>query len=167
MKILCFSDSHGTDYYIRRALALHPDAEVVFFLGDGLYDVSHFVMNDRARTWLTVRGNCDVVSRVGCQDAPKLAYITLCDKKIVYTHGDLYGVKYGTDGLRLLAEEQNADIVLFGHTHRPHESYISADNGGVYLFNPGSIGECYPAPKSFGIITLSEQGVLLSHGSFT
>ena len=167
MKILCFSDSHGNEYYMKRALSLHPDAEVVFFLGDGLYDVAHFVMNDKNRAWLCVRGNCDTAIRVGCMEAPKTASITLCGKKIVYTHGDLYGVKYGTDGLKLLAEREGADIVLFGHTHMPHESYIPNDNGGVYLFNPGSIGECYPAPRSFGVITLDEKTLLLSHGSFT
>ena len=39
MKCLCFSDSHGTSAYMRRALKMHPDAEVVFFLGDGLSDL--------------------------------------------------------------------------------------------------------------------------------
>ena len=167
MKIICFSDSHGTEYYMRQALTLHPDAEIVFFLGDGLRDIAHCVMNDRKRMWLPVRGNCDIMTRVGGKEAPKLDSITLFDKKIIFTHGDLYGVKYGTDGIISLAEGQNADIVLFGHTHRPFERYIPNDKGGVYLFNPGSIGECYPSSPSFGVITLDENNVLFSHGSFT
>ncbi len=36
MKCLVFSDSHGNVSYMKKALRLHPDAEVVFFLGDGL-----------------------------------------------------------------------------------------------------------------------------------
>ena len=50
MKCLCFSDSHGNSLGIRRALNMHPDAEVVFFLGDGLSDAENFIM-DKSRMW--------------------------------------------------------------------------------------------------------------------
>ena len=38
MKILVFSDSHGRDQYMLKALKTHPDAEAAIFLGDGLAD---------------------------------------------------------------------------------------------------------------------------------
>ena len=162
MKCLCFSDSHGSVDLIVRALRIHRDAEVVFFLGDGLSDIAHFVMNDRERAWLTVRGNCDMSASLFGNTVKKTDEITLLDKRIVYTHGDLYGAKYGKDGLISLGCERCADIVLFGHTHVPHESYIS--DGGFYLFNPGSAGGVGTAP-SYGVISITDKGVLLSHGT--
>ena len=47
------------------------------------------------------------------------------------------------------AEEQNLDVLLFGHTHRP-----LVDMRGKTLFlNPGSIGD-YAHPF-YGVLTLS------------
>ncbi|MBQ7387264.1 MAG: YfcE family phosphodiesterase [Clostridia bacterium] len=163
MKCLCFSDSHGFSYYMKQALLMHPDAEVVFFLGDGTSDAESIFLTDRARQWICVRGNCDFRSYTQAGEIKKLESIALMGKKIVLTHGDLYGAKYGSDGLLRLAENTGADIVLFGHTHSPFEKYFSTERGGVYLFNPGSIGSSYGA-SSYGVIMLTEDGVLFSHG---
>lgn len=165
MKCLCFSDSHGTSAYISRALEMHPDAELVFFLGDGLSDIDRFVY-DRTKAWLAVRGNCDLVGDIGGSLVKKVDSITLYGKKIVFTHGDLYGAKYGTDGIVSLAREMDADIVLFGHTHLPLEKYLSDGEKPLYLFNPGSIGVPYRSETSYGIIDITDKGVMLSHGNF-
>ncbi|MBQ8321808.1 MAG: YfcE family phosphodiesterase [Clostridia bacterium] len=164
MKCLCFSDSHGTDLYIKRALDKHPYAEVVFFLGDGLSDIEALTERDRGkRMWLFVRGNCDLQSWVNGIVAKKTDEINLLGKRIVFTHGDLYGVKYGTDGAVRLGVERRADVVLFGHTHQPFEKYASTDNGGVYLFNPGSIGA---RSAAYGVITIENENILFSHLAF-
>ena len=162
MKCLCFSDSHGSSYNIRAALSIHPDAEVIFFLGDGLRDIEDFIL-DRNRAWLAVQGNCDYSASLGEYMVKKTDSINLMGKRIVFTHGDLYGVKYGLDGAIKLATEQNADILLFGHTHTPLEKYIPTDEGGFYLFNPGSIGAGYGG-ASYGVINITDKGILLSHG---
>lgn len=163
MKCLCFSDSHGTSLTMRRALSKHPDAEVVFFLGDGLSDFEEFVY-DRSRMWIAVRGNWDTNGILGDQMVKKTDSITIMGRRVFLTHGDLYGVKYGLDGISRLAIDHNADLVLFGHTHQMLEKYISTDEGGYYLFNPGSIGGGFGIPPSYGIINITEQGILLSHG---
>ncbi len=165
MKILCFSDSHGTDLYIKRALAMHPDAEAVLFLGDGLDDVDDIALADTRRRWLAVRGNCDRSTVFSGVPVKKTEWITLEGKKIVFTHGDLYGSKYGDGGLLGLAKETGADVIVYGHTHSPRESYIELDGAGVYLFNPGSVGESFPHGASFGIITIDGDSVLFSHGN--
>ena len=162
MKCLVFSDSHGNSYGMRRALNMHPDAEIIFFLGDGLSDLEGFIY-DKSRAWLAVRGNCDMSSLLGDIMVKKTDSITLMGQRIFFTHGDLYGVKYGIDGVMKLAVDHRADIVLFGHTHLPLEKYISTDDGGYYLFNPGSIGG-RDGKGSYGVINITEQGVLLSHG---
>ena len=162
MKCLCFSDSHGSAYNIRQALSKHPDAEVIFFLGDGLRDLEDLIL-DRSRAWFAVQGNCDYHALLGESFVKKTDSITLMGKRIFFTHGDLYGVKYGLDGVKKLALDHNADIVLFGHTHQPLEKYIPTDEGGFYLFNPGSIGGGFDG-ASYGVINITDKGVLLSHG---
>lgn len=161
MKCLVFSDSHGSNLAIRTALNMHKDAEVVFFLGDGLSDLEPFV-TDKSRAFLAVRGNCDRSALLGEAMVKKTDNINIEGRRIVFTHGDLYGVKYGLDGVIKLASDTSADLVLFGHTHIPLEKYIPTDDGGFYLFNPGSAGAYKP---SFGIINVTEKGILLSHGS--
>ena len=161
MKCLCFSDSHGDSYNIRRALSMHPDAEVVFFLGDGLSDLEPFI-NDRKRAFLAVRGNWDTSAILGDNFVKNVDEITLLGHKIVFTHGNLHGVKQGLDGVISLAKERKADALLFGHTHIPLEKYLSEE--GIYLFNPGSIGGHRPVGASYGVINITEDGILFSHG---
>lgn len=161
MTCLCFSDSHGVKRNMRYALNKHKDAEVVFFLGDGISDIEEFILSEPSRAWIVVRGNCDHHSFVGSREVSKLESITLSGKRIVATHGDLYGVKYGFDGALRLAENTGADIVLYGHTHAATEKYFSTEGGGVYLFNPGSVGGVH-SPISYGVITISDTGPLFS-----
>lgn len=165
MKCLCFSDSHGTTAGMHRAIRMHPDAEVIFFLGDGLKDFDELIY-DRNRMWIAVCGNWDVNGILGDRMVKKTDSITLMDRKIILTHGDMYGVKYGLDGVTKLAVDHNADIVLFGHTHQMLEKYIPTENGGFYLFNPGSIGGGFGIRPSYGVINITESGILLSHGLF-
>ncbi len=159
MKCLIFSDSHGNTRNMKEAIARNSDAEVVFFLGDGLNDADTLEANDATRAWLAVAGNCDYMPLFKDGFVKKTDSITLMGKKIVFTHGDLYGVKYGMGGLLSLAGERGADIVLFGHTHEALEKYYNLENGGAYFFNPGSIGD-----GSYGLLLLTDKGILLSHG---
>ena len=158
MKCLIFSDSHGSPSFILEALDRHRDAEVVFFLGDGLSDADSIANYDSRRSWVAVRGNCDFCNLFCGKEAAKTEQITLMGKKILATHGDLYQVKYGLENIKSLALTHKADIVLFGHTHSPHEEYVGGEHP-FYLFNPGQ------ASRSYGILTLRENTVLFSHGS--
>ena len=157
MKILVFSDSHGRDEYMRKAISMHPDTEVMIFLGDGLVDFLSLPIDNKAR--LYVRGNCDWHPEYSF--IPTVDSITLGGKKIVFLHGHTHGVKSGADSIRNLASDMSADILLFGHTHTLIEHYDS----GVYYLNPGTIGGVGDSP-TYGIITLRENCILLSHGSF-
>ena len=165
MKCLCFSDSHGSFYGMKAAINKHPDAEVIFFLGDGLSDFEELI-HYRSRMYIAVRGNCDSSGILGDTMIKKTDSITLMGYRIFLTHGDLYGVKYGTDGVIALAREEGADIVLFGHTHTPLEKYVSDGEKPFYLFNPGSVGVPYRCETSYGIIDITDKGIMLSHGKF-
>ena len=171
MKCLVFSDSHGSAYFMERAIAMHPDAKIVFFLGDGIDDLSDIFNRYPGKSFLAVRGNCDRSIVALGRPIPKTDRIEILGKRIVYTHGDLAGVKFGIDGLILLAAETEADIILFGHTHSPVSAYIPCDESNAsapkkpfYIFNPGSIGML--GSPTFGILTLTEGEPLFSHGKF-
>ena len=149
-------------FYMNRALSLHPDAEVVFFLGDGLYDADALrAMDSRPRMWIAVKGNCDFHRLFDGREARRIEEITLEKRKILLTHGDAFGVKGSLSSLESFARERGADIVLFGHTHIPCERYVNEDRP-MYFFNPGSISS---GEYSYGILTLGEC-VLFSHGRF-
>lgn len=162
MKCIVLSDTHGYIETAKYALSKNPDAEVVFFLGDGIEDIE-FVANGRSDImWIAVKGNCDRTALFRENHLKGVESITLLGKKIVLTHGNLYGAKSGLGALIYLARETEADILLFGHTHTPCEIYVSEFEKPFYLFNPGTASGY---EGSFGIIELSEGSLpLLSHG---
>lgn len=155
MKCIIFSDSHGDSRNMKEALRRNPDAEAVFFLGDGLSDLETVAERDGCRAYLPVMGNCDRSAVFSSTIVKKTDTICLEGQRIVYTHGDLYGAKYGIGGLLKLAGDTGASVVLFGHTHTPYQHY----EDGLYLFNPGSI-----SVGEFGIMLITDSGILLSHG---
>lgn len=161
MKCLVFSDSHGSSAIMKKAIRLHPDAEVVFFLGDGLCDADKLASESSDKVWIAVRGNCDHSSIFKDRETLKVEQITLNGVKIVLTHGDLYCVKHTLGVIKGLAIRENADILLFGHTHDPIEQYISDAEKPFYLFNPGSASGYN---GSYGIIDITTAGIVLSHG---
>ena len=157
--ILVLSDSHGSTQNIREALKRCRPIDAVIFLGDGVGDLYSIASSCDSFAWLAVRGNCDYRddTLLG-RELPRVGEITLLGKRIVFTHGDVYGVKFGMDGLFALAEERKADVVLYGHTHRAKEEYL----GGVYYFNPGSVGATYGEHPTAGVLTIEEGAVLFS-----
>ena len=56
--------------------------------------------------------------------------------KVLLTHGHRYRVHHGTEEIKDWARANGADIVMFGHTHRP---VIEMDD--VIAVNPGSISQ--------------------------
>ena len=80
----------------------------------------------------------------------------LCGKRILFTHGHTYNEKSGRERLKAWAREQNADIVLYGHTHLAETEY----DEGVYFVNPGSLcsGRC--GYTSYAVIDIVEGGVM-------
>lgn len=173
--ILIVSDSHGRLQRLNELVAyrqslLAPDEVLnIIFLGDGLNDLFSCNRYDAVISH-AVRGNCDFgiqFSPYG-EEIPLYRLIQLGNYKIFMTHGHTLGVKGGRDELCREAARNGADIVLFGHTHVPSLEYIEKGSiRGVdkplVLFNPGSLGDF---EGSFGNLSLSDDGFLLSHGKY-
>ncbi len=130
MKICVFSDSHGYAYKLKEAVGQEaPD--FVFFLGDGEGDLASLRREYPNLPIEAVRGNCDIYSEL-----PTDLCCTVGGVRFFLTHGHRYGVKWDRDFLSLVTEarKNQAEAVLFGHTH---EAYLE-QRGDLLLMNPGS-----------------------------
>ena len=157
IKCLVTSDSHGAAQRLNTAVKRAGKIDAIFFLGDGLSDLAQIIQEHPLVPVIAVKGNCDFGNSIPDRTVYKIDSITLGEKKIVLTHGDLYGAKYGLDGLINLASNTGADVILYGHTHTPAENYID----GVYYLNPGSLrGD--RNPPTAGILTITDGGILFS-----
>ena len=151
MRILVLSDIHGDFHSMNRALALQPTAEAVIFCGDGAEQFAYMQETLTDKTVIGVRGNCDWSS-----DLPPAAVAELGGKRIFVTHGHLYNVKFTMDRLVYAAREQQADILLFGHTHQA----MTDHQDGLTIMNPGS---CHGYGATCGIIDITNKGDVVTN----
>ena len=148
MKILVISDTHGNWPLALRAwhLAMQPDA--VIHLGDGGSDaemLSHILGTGIIR----VSGNCD-----NGYTEPRELMLEFEGKRLLLTHGDMYGVKSGLTRLEQRGREVGADILLFGHTH--HATIITLS--GILLVNPGTLMRT-SQQTTFAILEITPTGI--------
>ena len=131
MRIAVCSDSHGGKLHLDRFIEYcrREKIEQVCHLGD-MVDDARYLRENLDIPVALVAGNCDFYSR----EAKETGF-HLMGRRLLLVHGDRYGVKYGYDRLSYYAEEQKADIALFGHTHRPFAAYV----GKALLVNPGAL----------------------------
>ena len=147
MRILVLSDSHRHNFNLFSAITEEPTAEVVYFLGDGANEFEEAqLIYGKELAFIGVRGNCDSFTSL-----PERDIRTIGGKKILATHGYLQNVKFGLTDLQLEAVSEKCDIVLYGHTHIPLNTY----KDGIYYFNPGSLRDgCY------GVVDITPNGVI-------
>ncbi len=143
MKILVFSDSHGVLRYMEEAIRREwPDQ--VLHLGDCVPDFEALKDEFPDIPMTGVPGNCDYGA-----EGPLTRILMLEGQKVFMTHGHRYGVKSGYLRAVYAAREQAADVLLFGHTHRPE----CFQEGPLWVLNPGAAGT-----GSYGILYLDPQG---------
>jgi len=162
MKILIFSDSHGSSSKMDSALDMHIDADIAIHLGDGTREFKLICESRPEIRSLFVCGNFE--DPFGKD--PLSSFVNeICGKRILITHGHSFSVKSGLGRLLQEAVHRKADIVLFGHTHVPLEKYVTEDVPyPIYLFNPGSISRPRDGHPSYGILDIRGSSVLFSIG---
>ena len=131
MKVLVFSDTHGSFGPMLRALReIRPDA--VVHLGDGEKDAAKVKAEHPGVPFYQVSGNCDYGSSL-----PDETVVSLGGVRVLLCHGHRYAVDWGRlDSMVYAAQEKGCSLVLFGHTHSPENTEL----GGVKLVNPGTAG---------------------------
>lgn len=141
MKILVFSDSHGNFDNMAQTVE-REKPQMILHLGDGWRDARRLQDRFPEIPLSQVPGNCDFHST-----EPPEQLLVVQGKRMLLCHGHTYGVKNSLLTAGLTAEEQDLDLFLFGHTHKP-----LIDRRGKTLFmNPGSIGDFRP---SYGIVMI-------------
>ena len=170
MKLLVFSDSHGRLEPMQSIIEAHADSvDAILHLGDGAAEVLTLRAKYPHIPIHAVTGNCDSYTYSEF-DITQDKCLTLGGYTLYLCHGDRFGVGGGTAALAAYAAFKNADIALYGHTHNAYEAYIPADENKpdakpMWIFSPGSVSKPRDSMLgSFGILDLSEQGVLFSVG---
>ena len=155
-KLLVFSDTHGNESNIEKALKAHGEkADALIFLGDGILGANEVFARYPHIPHVCVRGNCDIYA-AGESDE---ALVDMGGVKILCMHGHKYSVKSTVVRAVYRALEKEADMLLFGHTHQPE---VRREQG-IVLFNPGSLGRGYP-DNTYGVVEIVNGEIVCGHG---
>ena len=140
MRILVLSDSHGCVEPMEQCVE-RVQPQVILHLGDCVRDAQRLEERYPQIPLLGVPGNCDY----GGLDQPE-RLTELGGVRILMMHGHTRGVKSSAMNACYAARECGAQILLFGHTHRPLVDW----DGTLWVMNPGSIRD----RRTYGVITL-------------
>lgn len=132
MRILIISDTHGSHRNLDEVLEREKDIDMLLHLGDVENDDDYIEAVTDCPVHI-VAGNNDYFSYL-----PREKEIQIGKYKVFMTHGHNYYVSMNTERLRQAARQRGADIVMYGHTHRPK---VDASED-VIVVNPGSLS--YP-----------------------
>ena len=129
MRVLVVSDTHGRHANLDRALNEAGEIDVFIHLGDveGGEDYMNAVIGCEKHI---VRGNNDFFC-----DLPREEEFYLGGYKVFITHGHAYYVSLDPEYIWQEGQARKADIVMYGHTHRP----FFEQKDGITLLNPGSL----------------------------
>ena len=126
--------------------------DYVFHLGDHDTDAEQISREFQTLPVAIVRGNCD-----GWSDSSKTLTLCIGGVRFFLCHGHTYGVKSNISGAVYAAMEQNADVLLYGHTHQAAKKTIR----GIKVLNPGCCGYAYEPTYGFFIL---ENGAIRDWG---
>ena len=150
MKILIVSDTHGRHQALDRALEEAGKIDMFIHLGDveGGEDNLEAVVECEKHI---IRGNNDFFTEL-----PREEEFEIGPYHAFITHGHYYYVSMDVDTIIEEARSRNADIVMFGHTHKPYFS----QKYGLTVLNPGSLS--YPRQDgrkpSYMVMEIDEEG---------
>lgn len=132
MKVLIISDTHRSLRNFYEAVDREGRVDQLLHLGDVEGDEEEICAYAGCPA-VFVAGNNDFFSRNDRDHE-----LVLQGVRIFMTHGHNYGVSMGTWRLEEEGRSRQADVILFGHTHRPEV----CKKNGIILANPGSLS--YP-----------------------
>lgn len=152
MKVLIVSDTHGSHRNLERALEQTGSIDMFIHLGDieggeaylkGVTDCEKHM----------VRGNNDFFS-----EFPEEEEFYIGKYKVFITHGHTHLVSLNPKYIKKEGKERQADIVMFGHTHRPYLEQCE----GITLLNPGSVSHPRQDSRkcSYMVLDMDAQGEL-------
>lgn len=150
MKVLIISDTHRQNENFLKVIEQVGKIDLLIHLGD--VEGSEYVIENAVRCPVhMISGNNDFFS-----DLPSEKLITIGKYKVLLTHGHRYYIGMGNEMLKREAIAQGADIVMYGHTHKP----LIEQDGMITAINPGSLS--YPRQEnrrpSYALMTTDTKG---------
>ena len=149
MKIAIISDSHY-DASSVNAIKKHLNSvDIIIHCGDGAPDIKLLEKDFNGEIY-AVKGNCDMTN-----EYPSQRIVDVMGIRIFITHGHMYNVKNEYNTIFYKGKEVEADIVLFGHSHKA----LINNHDGITIMNPGSITLPYGTmKKTMGFIDINKEG---------
>ena len=136
MRVLIVSDTHGRHGGLDRALQEAGNIDMLIHLGDVEGGETYIDAVADCEKHI-IRGNNDFFSEL-----PREEEFCIGSHKVFITHGHAYYVSLDPEYIREEGKARGAEIVMFGHTHRP----FFEDDNGIIVLNPGSL----PFPRQEG-----------------
>nr|WP_319217898.1 metallophosphoesterase [uncultured Trichococcus sp.] len=153
IKILAVSDSHGKKDILNE-LALRYTNQVDYFVhcGDSELSSSDLIWGIMS----TVMGNCDYDFQMNDEYRFQAG-----DRDVLVVHGHRHSVRDSVAGLKNEAQQANASLVFYGHTHIAK----AEQEDGILFINPGSISQPRGTlmEKTYCIVTLDEQTATVTY----
>ena len=150
MRILIVSDTHKHNENLEKVIDKIGPIDMIIHCGDaeGTEDCIRYSVDC---PMYIVAGNNDYFSELDGE-----MMFDVDRYKVFLTHGHYYYVNMGTERLVEEAKSRGADIVIYGHTHKPKMEVYD----GVVVLNPGSIS--YPRQNgripTYMIMDIDEKG---------
>jgi len=148
MKLAILSDTHGNYPIAVKALESLEQVDYIIHLGDTTDD-AEMIELALGREIIKLSGNCDLSKKY-----PELIITNIAGKKVLLSHGDRFMVKSGLTLIQKRAIQEKADVVLYGHTHRPAILIID----GVMFINPGTMNK-NATHRSFALISIDNDTI--------
>ncbi|MFC7684461.1 metallophosphoesterase [Ureibacillus sp. GCM10028918] len=126
MKLLVMSDTHGDAEVIKQVREANQNVDAIIHCGDSELAFDHPYLEGIRK----VRGNCDQDNRFPKEDLFEVEGI-----KVFVAHGHLLNVKSTIMNLLYRAQEVEANVAFFGHSHVLGAELV--DN--ILFVNPGSL----------------------------
>ena len=152
MKIGLISDTHITEKrgkLSEKALYCFKDVNLILHAGDISSQKVLDKLNQIAPT-IAVEGNNDRTRKT--INLKPYEIIEIDELKILLIHGDKLPSR-NFEKYCEFAQKHNADILISGHTHKPHCEKIE----NVLLINPGSPNRPMKSDASIAILTIDEE----------
>lgn len=140
-KYIVFSDIHGNRAAFDKLLPLINENDGAIFAGDGANTFETFEIE---KEFYGVGGNNDYCN------LPWTCVIQIEKRRVLLTHGHLFGARGGHRRLIEEAKKENCDTVIFGHTHHAE----ICEEEGVTIINPGTCMKYCPS-KTFVYLVIN------------
>lgn len=132
MRVLIVSDTHKSHKNLEKILEMVRPIDMLVHLGDTEGGEGYITALADCPAHI-VRGNNDFFS-----DLPGEEEFIIEGHHVFITHGHYYYVSMSEERLKEEARERGADIVMYGHTHKP----ALTREPDLITLNPGSVA--YP-----------------------